>query len=87
MTVKELKEELNKFDDKLIVMLSDNTSEWGYFPARNVSQGINEFDGCLFLDDYEEVDCDTCAYYNTDRDDQPCCSCVDWENWERCKDE
>lgn len=26
--------------------------------------------------------CKTCIYYDTDRNDQPCCSCVDWENWE-----
>ena len=56
MTVKEFKEKLNQFDDHLIVMIADNMSEWGYFPARNVSQGINEFDGCLFIDDYEEDD-------------------------------
>ena len=92
MTVRELKEKLNEFDDNLIVMIP-NTS-WTPFnnqfecvPATNVSQGINEFDGALFIDDYEEQDCDTCAYYDTDRKDQPCCSCVDWENWERCKDE
>lgn len=87
MTVKELKEKLNKFDDNLIVMIPDPnwTPEKSWFncmPAKNVSQGVNEFDGCLFIDDYEEKDCDTCAYYNTDRDDQPCSSCVDWENWE-----
>ena len=90
MTVKELKEKLNQFDDNLIVMIPN--AGWHPFsidppdiPVGSVSQGVNEFDGGLFLDGYEE-DCDTCAYYNTDRDDPPCCSCVDWENWERCND-
>ena len=85
MTVKELKEKLNKFDDNLIVMAC--TDMGGFFKITNISKGINEFDGCLFIDDYEEQDCDTCAYYNTDRNDQPCYSCVDWENWERCENE
>ena len=30
----------------------------------------------------EEKCCETCLYYGTDRDDQPCCSCVDHENYE-----
>lgn len=25
--------------------------------------------------------CETCAYYDTDKDEQPCC-CCDGENWE-----
>ena len=52
MTVKELKEKLEQFDDNLVVMLC--TDMGGFFPAKCVSQGINEFDGCLFIDDYEE---------------------------------
>ena len=86
MTVKELKEELNKFDDNLIVMIPRTEpapDDWlGFVSAKNVSQGVNEADGCLFIDDYVEQDCDTCAYYDTDKSDQPCCGCVDWENWE-----
>ena len=31
----------------------------------------------------EKEECATCIYYNTDRKDQPCYSCVDWENWEK----
>lgn len=31
---------------------------------------------------FEMSDCETCAYYDTDRNDQPCCSCVGQENWE-----
>ena len=52
MTVKELKEKLNQFDDRLFVMAIDDMG--GYFPILNVSQGFNEADGCLFLDGYEE---------------------------------
>lgn len=54
MTVKELKEKLNEFDDNLIVMAC--TDMGGYFEVNNVSRGVNEFDGCLFIDDYEEDD-------------------------------
>jgi hypothetical protein len=32
-------------------------------------------------------ECETCAYYDTDKHDQPCCGCVDGENYERCEDE
>lgn len=52
MTVKELKEKLEQFDDRLIVIAI--TDMGGYFPILNVSQGFNEADGCLFLDGYEE---------------------------------
>ena len=82
MTVKELKEKLNQFNDNLIVMIpnkeyysGDSLFDWT--PLLNISQGINEWDDSLFLDDYIEEDCDTCAHYDTDRNDQPCCSCVD----------
>jgi hypothetical protein len=80
MTVKELKEKLERFDDNLIVMAC--TDIGGFLPISHLSQGFNEADGCLFLDDYIEEECATCLHYNTDRKDQPCCSCVDWENWE-----
>ena len=92
MKVKELKEKLNEFDDNLIVMIPNKNYYFSFnacedVPANDVYQGVNEADGCLFIDSYEEQDCDTCAHYDTDRNDQPCCSCVDWENWERCKDD
>lgn len=51
MTVKDLKEALNEFDDCLIVYILDGE---GYSLLRNVSKGVNEAEGCLFLDDYEE---------------------------------
>lgn len=31
--------------------------------------------------------CENCVYYDTDRTDQPCCSCVQFENWEMMEDE
>ena len=54
MTVKELKEKLEQFDERFIVLAIDDTG--GYFPILNVSQGFNEADGYLFLDGYEEDD-------------------------------
>ena len=51
MTVKQLKEALLKFDDNLLVVI---TTECGHSPLTGISQGVNEADGCLFLDDYEE---------------------------------
>lgn len=51
MTVKQLKEELNKFPDNCIVIISDGND---YLPATHVSIGCNELDGCVFIDDYEE---------------------------------
>ena len=60
MTVKELKELLNEFDDNLIVMIPNRYLEEAHqhhsVSARHVSQGANEFDGCLFIDDYAEED-------------------------------
>ena len=52
MTVKELKEKLNQFDDRLIVLAIDDMGN--YFPILNISKGFNEADGYLFLDGYEE---------------------------------
>ena len=26
--------------------------------------------------------CENCVYYDTERTEQPCCSCVDWCNFE-----
>lgn len=57
MTVKELREKLEQFPDNLIVMIPNIDwtplgNEFADVPARNVIQGVNEFDGCLFIDDY-----------------------------------
>lgn len=59
MTVKELKEKLNQFDDNLMIMIPNRNyleEPVFYVTARHISQGINEFDGCVFIDDYEEDD-------------------------------
>lgn len=60
MTVKELKEKLSHFDDNLIVMVPNRNWEdpcQKYeVHARHIFRGVNEFDGCLFIDDYEEED-------------------------------
>ena len=60
MTVKELKEKLNEFNDNLIVMIPNrNWNPYGSpedVVAKNVSQGVNEFDGAVFIDEYEEDD-------------------------------
>ena len=61
MTVKELKEKLNQFPDHLVVMIPN--AGWHPYsmmppeiPATNVCRGVNEFDGCLFIDECEEDD-------------------------------
>lgn len=54
MTVRELKEKLDEFDDRLIVLAIDDRGD--YFQILNVSRGCNEADGCLFLDGFGEDD-------------------------------
>ena len=53
MTVKELKERLNVYPDNYLVFIP-NSVEIGYTLALNVSSGVNEFDNCVYIDDYEE---------------------------------
>lgn len=57
MTLLELKEKLKPFDDTLIVMIPNRNWEdpcQKYdIPAKHVSQGVNEFNRYLFIDDYE----------------------------------
>ena len=90
MKVKELKELLNEFDDNLIVMMPNEKqhvlpeSFW-CVPVTDVYQGVNESDGCVFIDN-SYGKCESCVYYGTDIDDQPCCSCSDGENWEMMTD-
>ena len=58
MTVKELKEKLNEFNDNLIVCIPDE-NENRLFPWSteiNITQGVNEADGCLFIDCYTDDD-------------------------------
>ena len=59
MTVRELKEKLEQFDDNLVVMIPDANwtpeKSWlPYIPATSVARGVNEEDGCLFITDYVE---------------------------------
>jgi hypothetical protein len=61
MTVRELKDKLNEFDDDLIVLIPN--AGWHPYsitppeiPATGVSRGVNELDGCVIIDDYEEDD-------------------------------
>ena len=61
MTVKELKEKLNQFPDHLVVMIPNMSwtpfnNQFECVTAKNVTQGVNEFDGALFIDDYVEED-------------------------------
>lgn len=60
MTVRELKERLNCFHDNCIVCIPNRDFDPGkkgslwYAVAQNVAQGVNEFDGVVFIDDYVE---------------------------------
>ena len=61
MTVKELKEKLNEFDDNLVVLIPN--MDWTPYNdkfhsviATSVTRGVNELDGCVFIDDYVEED-------------------------------
>ena len=59
MTVKELKECLAEFPDDLIVMIPNigwtpENNQAEIVKAMNVSRGVNEYDGCVFIDNYEE---------------------------------
>ena len=58
MTVKELKEKLSRFPDNCIVCIAsidcDTVGDVNYVVAQNVSQGVNELDGIVFIDDYVE---------------------------------
>ena len=59
MTVRELIEKLEQFDDNLVVLIPN--AGWHPYsidppeiPATSVSRGVNELDGCVIIDDYEE---------------------------------
>lgn len=43
---------------------------------------LKEFEEWLNEGYTTNICCETCVYYDTDPDDQPCCSCVEGENWE-----
>lgn len=59
MTVKELKEKLERFPENCVVLIPNaNWTPYGnllsHVPVTCVTIGCNEFDGCVFLDDYVE---------------------------------
>lgn len=59
MTVKELKEKLDRYPDDLIVMIPNQDLHrtpipvWSV-PATNVGRGLNEEDGFIFIDNCDE---------------------------------
>ena len=50
MTVKELINELNKYPDNFLVLMFDAGSDIGYTAVSDIIRGVNEFDGCVFID-------------------------------------
>ena len=50
MTVKELINELSKYPDNFLVLISDAESDIGYTTVSDIIRGVNEFDGCIFID-------------------------------------
>lgn len=59
MTVRELIEILRQLPENCVIMVPnqdfyrENTPRWAV-PAMNVTQGVNELDGIVFIDDYME---------------------------------
>lgn len=53
MTVKELINELSKYPDNFLVLMSDAESDIGYTVVSDITRGVNEFDGCVFIDKSE----------------------------------
>lgn len=54
MTIKELVGELSKYPDNFIVLMSDTESDIGYTVVSNITRGVNEFDGCVFIEEYND---------------------------------
>ena len=59
MTVRELKEKLERFPENSVVLIPNcgwhpYSIEPTMIPATSVALGANEFDGCVIIDDYEE---------------------------------
>ena len=50
MTVKELINELSKYPDNFLVLMFDAESNIGYTAISNITRSVNEFDGCIFID-------------------------------------
>ena len=61
MTVRELKEKLEQFPENFTVLIPNcgwhpYSIEPTMIPAESVAIGVNEFDGCVIIDDYVEED-------------------------------
>ena len=58
MTVKELKKKLDQFSENYVVLIPcedpDRAKYFPFTPAKHISQGFNELDGCIIIDDYVE---------------------------------
>lgn len=59
MIVKEFKEALSQFNENFIVLIpksgfEDSRSIFPYTSRLNISQGFNELDCAVIIDDYEE---------------------------------
>jgi hypothetical protein len=54
MTVGELKVKLEQFPDDLHVLIPCVDGSFEYTSDVNIAQGVNEYDGCLFIDDFVE---------------------------------
>ncbi len=50
MKIKELIEELNKFPEDLNVLIPVENNSTGYIYVEGVLRGLNEFDGCIFIE-------------------------------------
>lgn len=87
MTVKELKEQLNKFNDNYIVMIprtdAGTNKNFPYITVSHMSRGLNEHDMCLFLED--RISCETCINEGCDPEDNPCANCSNYSEWEELK--
>lgn len=53
MMVKELINELSKYPDNFLVLMPDAESDIGYTTVSDITRGVNEFDGCIFIDKSE----------------------------------
>lgn len=58
MTVKELKEELDRYDDDFIVLIPDTDpiTPFLYMPVELETMGGNKEEGCLYLYDLRKED-------------------------------
>lgn len=54
MTVKELINWLSKYPDNFLVLIPDTELDIGYTAISNITRGLNEFDGCIFIEKSEE---------------------------------